>query len=209
MSPSYSVPSAMEEGPQNGPMPVKVNSDAPVAAERTAMLLPSPTATTPPEVTVTAPIHEAAVCEAVLPDEGAGRRIQRIHGTGTAARVITADVQRRAVERRGRDIAGSSRWIGAARRDAGCPDRSGRERVALERVKDAVLVDHTDKRLRLPSDDAVEQRRCRPEVGVALAAVPRESSTSPPGSGQKRAPRTLTGRRGCWGSRRLGVPVSK
>jgi hypothetical protein len=48
MSPSYSVPPAMEGGPQNGPVPVYVNSDFPVAAERTAMLLPSPAATTPP-----------------------------------------------------------------------------------------------------------------------------------------------------------------
>src|SRR5215469_3581440 len=55
MSPSYSVPPATEAGPQNGPVPVKVNSDAPVAAETTWIALPSPTATTPPEVTVTAP----------------------------------------------------------------------------------------------------------------------------------------------------------
>ena len=113
MSPSYSVPLAMEGGPQNGPVPVKVNSDAPVAAERTAMLLPSPTATTPPEVPVTPPSTNA-VGEAVLPDEGAGRRIQGVQGTGARARGITADVQRRAVERRGRDITGSIRWIAAA-----------------------------------------------------------------------------------------------
>src|SRR5215468_2380107 len=55
MSPSYSVPPATEAGPQNGPVPVKVNSDAPVAAETTWIALPSPTATTPPEVAVTAP----------------------------------------------------------------------------------------------------------------------------------------------------------
>src|SRR5215831_10043883 len=61
MSPSYSLPPATEGGPKNGPTPVKVNSDAPVAAETTAMLLPSPTATTPPEVTVTPPITKPSV----------------------------------------------------------------------------------------------------------------------------------------------------
>src|SRR5262252_1544319 len=61
MSPSYSVPPTMEGGPQNGPAAGKVNSDAPVAAERTAMLLPSPTATTPPEAAVTAPTTKPSV----------------------------------------------------------------------------------------------------------------------------------------------------
>src|SRR5215471_4105750 len=61
MSPSYSVSLAMEGGPQNGPAPVKVNSDAPVAAERTAMFLPSPTATTPPDAAVTAPATKPSV----------------------------------------------------------------------------------------------------------------------------------------------------
>ena len=56
MSPSYRLPPATEGGPQNGPAPVYVNTDAPLAAETSAMLLPSPTATTPPEVTVTPPI---------------------------------------------------------------------------------------------------------------------------------------------------------
>src|SRR5689334_10999961 len=55
MSPSYSVAFEMEGGPKNGPVPLKVNSDAPVAAAKTAMLLPSPTATTPPDPLVTPP----------------------------------------------------------------------------------------------------------------------------------------------------------
>src|SRR5262245_6804593 len=61
MSPSYRVPLAMEGGPKNGPVPVKVNADAPVAAETTAMLLPSPTATTPPEEPVTPPSTKPSV----------------------------------------------------------------------------------------------------------------------------------------------------
>src|SRR6185295_9710646 len=56
MSPSYRVPPATEGGPKNGPVPVKVATVAPVAAETIATWLPSPTATTPPEVTVTPPI---------------------------------------------------------------------------------------------------------------------------------------------------------
>ena len=102
----------------------------------------------------------------MLPDEGARRWIQGIQGTGTAARGITADVQRRAVERRGGNITLSNGWIAAANRDLGAPDRSRGECAALERVEDAVLIDHADQRLRLPSDDAVEQRRCGAEVAV-------------------------------------------
>ena len=41
-----------------------------------------------------------------------------------------------------------------------------RQCAALEGVEGAVLVDHTDKRLRLPSDDAGEQRRRGAEVAV-------------------------------------------
>src|SRR5271157_6647280 len=73
MSPSYSVPLTMEGTPQNGPVPVKVNSDAPVAAEKTAMLLPSPTATTPPEAPVTPPSTKPSVkqcCQMKAPVDG-------------------------------------------------------------------------------------------------------------------------------------------
>ena len=83
----------------------------------------------------------------MLPDEGAGRRIQGIQGTRAAVRGITADVERRAVERRGRNITLSVRRVAAADGDMGLPDRSRRERVPLEGVEDAVLVDHTDKGL--------------------------------------------------------------
>src|ERR1700760_845078 len=55
MSPSYRLLPTTEGGPQNGPVSVKVNNDLPVAAETTAMVLPSPTVTTPPEAAVTAP----------------------------------------------------------------------------------------------------------------------------------------------------------
>src|ERR1700759_1010786 len=56
MSPSYRVPPATEGGPPNEPVSVWGATDARVAAETIAMLPPSPTATTPPDVTVTPPI---------------------------------------------------------------------------------------------------------------------------------------------------------
>src|SRR5215510_11846986 len=73
MSPSYRVPLATDGGPKNGPSPVKVNTDFPVAAERTAMLLPSPAATTPPEVTVSPPSTKPSVkqcCQMTAPVAG-------------------------------------------------------------------------------------------------------------------------------------------
>src|SRR6476660_3333980 len=73
MSPSYSVLPTMEGGPQNGPVPVKVYRDAPLVVERTAIWLPSPTATTPPEVPVTPPITKPSVkqcCQIVAPVDG-------------------------------------------------------------------------------------------------------------------------------------------
>ena len=103
MSPSYSVPLAMEGGPKNGPVPVKVNSDAPVAAETTAMLLPSPDGDDAAGRAGHAAEHEA-VGEAVAPDERAGRRIQCVQGAGAALAAdrggVAADVERGAVERR-------------------------------------------------------------------------------------------------------------
>src|SRR5262249_10820793 len=61
-------------GPQNGPVPVKVYSNAPFVAESTTICLPSPTATTPPEVPVTAPITKPPsvkqCCQMVAPVEG-------------------------------------------------------------------------------------------------------------------------------------------
>src|SRR5215472_15990005 len=122
MSPSYSVLPTMEGGPQNGPVPVKVYRDAPFVVERTAIWLPSPTATTPPEVPVTPPITKPSV-----------KQCCQMRAPVDRSKAFTVP-----------------------------------EHVALERVKDAVLVDHTDKWRRLPSDNAVEKRRSRPEVGVVL-----------------------------------------
>src|SRR5215468_3336744 len=73
MSPSYKVPLAMEGGPKNVPWPVKVNTDFPVAADSTAMLLPSPMATTPPDVTVSPPSTKPPVkqcCQMMAPVDG-------------------------------------------------------------------------------------------------------------------------------------------
>src|SRR5262249_4204995 len=99
-----------------------------------------------------------------------GRRVQGIQGARAAAGVIPTDVQRRAVVRRGRLITPSDQWVGPAKGNSGAPDGSGRDRVALERVEHAVLVDHADERYLLPSDAPGERRGCRPEVGIVVLA---------------------------------------
>ena len=106
------------------------------------------------------------VREAVLPDEGAGRRVQCVQGTRTAAGgCVAAHVQSCAVERCGRNVTGSIRRIAPA-----VSDRGSRPvpmpGAAPERVKDTVLVDRTDKGLRVAADDTGEQCRCRSEVAV-------------------------------------------
>ena len=83
MSPSYRVPPATEGGPQNWPVPVKVATVAPVAAETIAMLTAFAHGDHAAGGDGHSADHEAAVGEAVLPDEGTGRRIQGVDGTGT------------------------------------------------------------------------------------------------------------------------------
>ena len=130
------------------------------------MLLPSPTATTPPEAPVTPPSTKPPSvkqrCQMKAPVDGfkAFREPEQVP--------VLSPPTYRVVPSNAADaispcpVGGLPPPIAIRVLQTG-PDG---ECAALERVEGAVLIDQTDKRLRLPSDDAVEERRCRAEVAV-------------------------------------------